>query len=59
MNSSVREIEERNFSIEDIVTYSNIEITHANDNKMPSGKLIRKVIFWGCIITLCGLLIFY
>lgn len=59
MNSIVREVEERNFSIEDIVTYSNIEITHANDNKIPRGKLVRRLVFWGCIVALCGLLIFY
>lgn len=59
MNSSVRVEEKRNFSLEDIVTYSNIEITHVNDNKTPNGKLIRKIIFWGCILALCGLLCFY
>lgn len=59
MNNSVRQVEERSFSIEDIVTYSNIEITHANDNKTPNGKLIRKFVFWGCILALGGMLIFY
>jgi len=58
MNNTVR-VEKKEFSLEDIVTYSNIEITHANDNKTPRGKIIGKIIFWGCILALCGILAFY
>lgn len=60
MNNSVREVEKESFLIEDIiVNYSNIQITHANDNRTPASKLIRKIVFWGCFLALCGILIFY
>ena len=58
MNNTVR-VEEKEFSLEDVVTYSNIEITHANDNKAPCRKIIGKIIFWGCVLALCAILVFY
>lgn len=59
MNNSVREVEKEVFLIEDIVNYSNIQITHANDNRTPNAKLIRKVVFWGCLLALFGIAAFY
>lgn len=46
-----REIEEERYNIEDvIVPYSNIEITHANDNKPPFKIVIKKAVVWLLII---------
>ena len=45
------EIEEERFSIEDvIVPYSNIEITHVNDNKPPFKVMVKKAVVWLLII---------
>lgn len=38
--------EEERFSVEDIVSYSNIEITHVNDNKMPNKVVAARFIVW-------------
>lgn len=38
--------EEERFSVEDIVSYSNIEITHVNDNKMPNKLVVARFIVW-------------
>ena len=47
MNIGVSESEEEYFSIEDIiVSYSNIEITHVNDNKAPVEVIAKKAIIW-------------
>lgn len=44
------------FSIEDVVSYSNIEITHVNDNKVPTGIRIKKaIIFLLAVFLLAGL----
>lgn len=43
--NKVSEVEER-FSVEDIVSYSNIEITHVNDNKTPNKVVAAKFVVW-------------
>ncbi|MDR0678553.1 MAG: hypothetical protein LBF44_03395 [Holosporaceae bacterium] len=53
MNVNIIEAEQGYFSIEDvIVPYSNIEITHANDNAKPMGVIMTKVIVWVIIIAM-------
>lgn len=43
MNMS--KVKQESFSVEDIiVSYSNIEITHVNDNKVPVKVTLRKVV---------------
>lgn len=37
---------------EDIVSYSNIELTHVNDNKLPRKKMMAKIVAWTIIIVL-------
>ena len=52
------EIEEESFSIGDIiVSYSDIEISHANDNRPPLKFIVKKVAVWAIItIMAVGLL---
>ncbi|MDR1375328.1 MAG: hypothetical protein LBJ45_00745 [Holosporaceae bacterium] len=57
MNTSVDRIEKEYFSIEDVVSYSNIEITHANDNKAPLKVMATKVIVWLVIISMIAALL--
>ncbi|MBR1735219.1 MAG: hypothetical protein IJ730_07265 [Alphaproteobacteria bacterium] len=54
MNISVDEIEqEEYFTIEDvIVSYSNIEITHVNDNKAPMKVIAKRIAVWLIIISM-------
>ena len=52
MNISVSESEEEYFSIEDIVSYSNIEITHVNDNRAPMAVVAKKTIVWLLILSM-------
>lgn len=55
-----REIEEERFSVEDvIVPYSNIEITHVNDNKPPFKVLVKKAVVWVLIIGMVASLFFF
>jgi len=55
-----REIEEERYSIEDtIVPYSNIEITHANDNKPPFKVIVKKAVVWLLIIGMTAGLFFF
>lgn len=51
MNIGVNESEEEYFSVEDIVSYSNIEITHVNDNRAPMAVVAKKTIVW--LLVLC------
>jgi hypothetical protein len=44
-------MEKRDFSIEDVVSYSNIEITHANDNALPMKIIVTRAIVWVVIIA--------
>lgn len=51
MNMS--EVKQESFSVEDIiVSYSNIEITHVNDNKVPVKVTLRKVVVVLVILAL-------
>lgn len=55
-----REIEEERYSIEDaIVPYSNIKITHVNDNKPPFKVVIKKAVVWLLIIGMVAGLVFF
>lgn len=57
MNINANRTEEEVFTIEDvIVPYSNIEITHANDNKAPVKVTIIKAVVWLAIIALVAAL---
>lgn len=50
----------REKSIEDvIVPYSNIEITHANDNKPPFKVLVKKALVWVLILSFIAGLLFF
>ncbi len=57
-NISFEKDEEQHFSIEDIVSYSNIEITHVNDNKTPIKVVLFKSVIWLVIISLIAGLFF-
>jgi hypothetical protein len=57
MNTNVDRIEREYFSIEDVVSYSNIEITHANDNKAPVKVIATKAIVWLLIISMVAALL--
>ena len=60
MYISEREIEEERYSIEDtIVPYSNIEITHANDNKPPFKVMVKKTVVWLLIIGMIAGILFF
>ncbi|MBQ7674430.1 MAG: hypothetical protein IJT36_07990 [Alphaproteobacteria bacterium] len=52
MNISVSESEEEYFSVEDIVSYSNIEITHVNDNRAPMAVVAKKTIVWLLVLSM-------
>ncbi len=57
-NIRLNDDEEQYFSIEDIMSYSNIEITHVNDNKTPIRIIAFKVVVWLLIIALIAGLFF-
>lgn len=57
-NISFEKDEEQHFSIEDIVSYSNIKITHANDNKTPMKIVVFKSVVWLLIISFIASLFF-
>lgn len=60
MYINTREIEEERFMIEDVVvSYSNIEITHVNDNKPPFKVILKKGITWLLIISMIAGLFFF
>ena len=49
----VKEIEEEVHTIEDvIVPYSNINITHANDNKPPFKLILKRTILWIFVVSM-------
>ncbi len=53
MNVRANKAEEEIFTIKDvIVPYSNIEITHANDNKAPIKVQLAKIFMWLAFIIL-------
>ena len=43
---------EREFSVGDIVSYANIKLIHANDNKAPLKVVIAKTLVWLLIISM-------
>lgn len=53
MNVRANKAEEEIFTIEDVVVpYSNIEITHANDNKAPIKVQLVKILMWLAFLVL-------
>ncbi len=53
MYMNTEEIEKERFSLGDIIVqFSNIEITHANDNKPPLKEVLKKVIIWTLILAI-------
>ena len=58
MNINIGEAGKKCFSQEDIMSYSNIEITNANDNRAPARVIAVKVII-GAIIVLLVLAVFF
>ena len=53
MNMKMNETKQEHFSVEDVVVpYSNIEITHANDNKAPVKVTLTKIVVVLVIIAL-------
>lgn len=58
MNVDINRTEEEHFCIEDIVSYSNIEISHVNDNRAPMKVIATKVAIWITIIALLSSLFF-
>lgn len=55
-----KEIEEERYSIEDVVVpYSNVKITHANDNKPPLKLVFKRAVLWILLASMVtGLFIF-
>ncbi|MDR1983116.1 MAG: hypothetical protein LBQ08_04980 [Holosporaceae bacterium] len=53
MNVNITEVEQEHFSIEVVVVpYSNIEITHVNDNARPVKITVTKIIVWIVIVAM-------
>jgi hypothetical protein len=42
MNRKIGNVQEEHFCLENIMSYSNIEITHANDNRAPLKTLVAR-----------------
>ena len=60
MYISEREIEEERYSIEDvIVPYSNLKITHVNDNKPPLKLIFKRTVLWVLLISMFVGLFFF
>ena len=59
MNINADRAEEEHFTIEDIVSYSNIEVSHINDNKVPMNVMAKKVVVWAVVISLTVGLFFF
>jgi hypothetical protein len=58
MNTEAGMPTESKFSIEDIVSYSNIEITNANDNRPPVKSVAVKIAAYCIIAALVAALLF-
>jgi hypothetical protein len=58
MNVNISETGKKNFSIEDVMSYSNIEITSANDNKPPTKIVAARAIVFFVIAALVAALFF-
>lgn len=53
MNIGINIEEKEYFSVEDVVvSYSNIEITHVNDNQAPMAVVVKKFIVWSLILSM-------
>jgi hypothetical protein len=57
MNVNVDKLNKRFFSVEDVVSYSNVEITNANDNKPPLKIITVKAAVFCIIVALVVALI--
>jgi len=60
MYISEEEVEEERYNIEDvIVPYSNLKITHVNDNKPPLKLIFKRTVLWVLLVSMfVGLLFF-
>jgi len=50
--NNIDQVEKEGFSLGDVMLYSNIEITHANDNKAPTRVIMVKVVIWAIIFAM-------
>ena len=54
------EVEEERYSVEDvIVPYSNVKITHVNDNKPPLMLVFKRTVLWVLIASMLAGLFFF
>lgn len=60
MNMNTRNSDESAcfFSIEDVMSYSNIQLIHVNDNKVPSSVMVKRAIVFMIIAALLAGLFF-
>ncbi|MDR0555979.1 MAG: hypothetical protein LBG20_03165 [Holosporaceae bacterium] len=58
MNVSVDKEQGRFFSLEDVVSYVNIEITNVNDNRPPLRIVMKRIAIGLIILALAGALVF-
>jgi hypothetical protein len=56
MNMNADEMQKKYFSVEDVVSYLNIELTNANDNKAPAKVVVAKVVVWVLVAALTAAL---
>jgi hypothetical protein len=56
MNVKAGEDESKHFSVEDVVSYLNVEITHANDNRVPTKVIVAKIAVWLVVAAFFGML---
>ncbi len=60
MYISEKEVEEERYGIEDIIVpYSNVKITHANDNKPPLRLVFKRVVLWVLLLSMLVGLFFF
>ena len=60
MYISEKEVKEERYSIEDvIVSYSNLKITHVNDNKPPLKLIFKRAVLWVLLISMVVGLFFF
>jgi hypothetical protein len=52
MDTDVNDIKKKEFALEDMMPYSDIEITNVNDNRPPLKVMVIKVGIWACLAIL-------
>ncbi|MDR2724141.1 MAG: hypothetical protein LBB25_02975 [Holosporaceae bacterium] len=48
----MNDIKKKEFALEDMMPYSDIEITNVNDNRPPLKVMVIKVGIWACLAIL-------